>query len=49
MDISHVRKTEIDDIIMKNEASEKYILLMKVKVKFAQSCPTPCDPKDYTV
>ena len=22
---------------------------MKVKVKVAQSCPTLCDPKDYTV
>ena len=23
--------------------------LMKVKVKFTQSCPTLCDPLDYTV
>ena len=23
--------------------------LKKVKVKFAQSCPTLCDPMDYTV
>ena len=24
-------------------------MVMKVKVKFAQSCPTLCDPMDYAV
>ena len=24
-------------------------LLKPYEVKVAQSCPTPCDPKDYTV
>ena len=29
--------------------SEVFMLLMKVKVKVTQSCPTLCDPMDYTV
>ena len=29
--------------------SKAMINLVKVKVKFAQSCPTLCDPIDYTV
>ena len=28
--------------------SEVFMLLMKVKVKVTQSCPTLCDPMDYT-
>ena len=28
---------------------EVFMLLMKVKVKVTQSCPTLCDPMDYTV
>ena len=24
-------------------------MIMKEKVKFAQSCPTVCDPRNYTV
>ena len=31
------------------QTSKILILIMKVKMKFTQSCPTLCDPLDYTV
>ena len=35
--------------MLTNQGAHGWLAIRKVKVKVAQSCPTLCDPMDYTV